>query len=608
MSADADATILDLYARELSYLRERGADFAAAYPKVASRLGVADRQCSDPHVERLIESFAFLTARLQRQLDQDLPELTAGLLGVLYPQYTSPIPSMAIAGFTVDVKEAALTSGYTIEKGTLLFAEAKAGPTCWFRTCYPVTLWPIVIESAAFVPWEDLGLSDSVLPVSDDGVSRRPAGAIRVRLTSGPELRALGVKRLRFYLNGDPIESARMYDLLFERDRPVLVTGVDADRSFSRGRLAPVGFAEGEDVIPCPPHALPGHRLAQEYFAFPRKFMFFDVDLDGLPAGQKADLLILLDRRPGNVAIRKDTFRLSCTPVVNLFPRTTEPVRVDGHRAEYRLVGDARRERHTEIHSVQAVTATGPGEPVQQRYAPFFSFAHPEPGDGEPRVFWHARRSDTGRADLPGSDLFLSFVDLDFNARAPGSEVVYAQVLCTNRGLTEQVDTGTPLMLELAAPTARAECLTKPTPQIAAPAGGQTLWRLVSNLSLNHLSLGGAHGAEALREILRAYLFSPARQAEQQISAITELESATVSRRLGAGAASRGMCRGTEVTLKLAEDQFGDSSPILFAEVLNRFLGLYAHLNSFTQLVLRSTAREEVWKRWPPMAGAKTLL
>jgi type VI secretion system protein ImpG len=218
-----------------------------------------------------------------------------------------------------------------------------------------------------------------------------------------------------------------------------------------------------------------------------------------------------------------------------------------------------------------------------------------------------ARRAPTGRADLPGSDVWLSFVDLDFDPRAPWSEIVYARALCTNRDLAAEIESGAPLSCEKASPAARITCLTKPTPTVAAPLGGQSLWRLVSNLSLSHLSLGGDRGADALQEILRANLFSPTREAEKQIAAIAGVESRTVQRRVGEQG-WRGLCRGTEVTVKLDEDQFGDSSPILFAEVLSRFLSLYAHLNSFTEMVLESTTREEVWKRWSPAAGAKPLL
>jgi type VI secretion system protein ImpG len=606
MAAEGNDRFLDLYARELAYLREQGAEFALAHPKIAGRLGIAGRHCSDPHVERMLESFAFLTARLQHGLDRDFPELTSGLLGVLYPQYTSPIPSMAIAAFDVAAK---LTSGYTIEKGTVLFAEAPGGPTCRFTTCYPVTLWPLTIKRCWFATREAQALPSQLVESGAD----RTVGAIRIALQSdGPRLRDLaatattngGRFSLRFYMTGDEIESFRLYDLLFERDRSVMITGGEGAAEAYPARIRAVGFEAEDDVLPYPPHAHLGYRLIQEYFAFPRKYLFFDIELDQIPEGLACELLILLDRRP-STPVRDDSFRLGCTPIVNLFPRLSEPVRIDQRRAEYRLLADARRERFTEIHSIQAVSSTRPGEPEQRVFPPFYSFSHAA-DEREAAVFWFARRAPTGRSAMPGTDVFLSFVDPSFDVQRPSAEVIYASVLCTNRDLAEEMDAGVQLSIERGEPVGPVRCLTKPTGQVGAPLGGQALWRLVSNLSLNHLSLGD-HGPEPLREILRAYLFNDAPQAERQIASIVDVASRTVTRRLGLDS-WRGFCRGSEVTLTFDEGGLSNSSPILLASVLSRFLSLYAHLNSFTELVLKSTKREEPWKRWRPMAGARPLL
>jgi len=598
MSADEDE-FLDLYARELSYLRERGADFAAAYPKIAARLGVEGRHVSDPHVERLVESFAFLTARIQRGLERDLPELTTALLGVLYPPYTSPIPSMAIASFEVDAKEAKLTSGYTIEKNTPLFAEAQGGTTCRFRTAYPVTLWPIAVEGAEFVAPEKLDLPPG---------SGSPAAVLKVRLsTPGVSFAKLGVPKLRFYLSGGGIRAYRLYEALVSHARRALVAD-ERGRVTGEARIEPVGFEPEEDLLPYPSHAHHGYRLIQEYFAFPEKFLFVDVFLQDLPDASRCDLLILLSQRPPtSVAVRGDAFALGCTPIVNLFQKATEPIRVDHRRPEYRLVADARRERITEIHSILQVTATAPGEGKPKIYEPFFSYAHRAEGHA-PSAFWHARRVSTSRKDIPGTDVYLNFVNLDFKPQRPPSETVYASVLCTNRDLAEEMSAGVPLHVERGAAVSRVTCLTKPTPPAESPLGGQALWRLVSNLTLSHVSLsGGPQGVDALREILSAYLFTESPEAERQIAGIADMACRVVTRRVGPDA-WRGYCRGTEITLTLDEERFVGSSPILFASVLRRFFALYAHMNTFTELVLKSNSREEVWKRWPPMVGEKALL
>jgi type VI secretion system protein ImpG len=601
-AGDPERELLDLYARELAYVREQGAEFAAQYPKIAARLGISGQICADPHVERLIEAFAFLNARLSRELEAELPQLTTSLLGVLYPQLACPVPAMAIAAFDIDPRESKLGSGYTIEKHTPLFATSQTGPVCRFRTAYPVTLWPVEIKAASMIPPETLDVPS--------WVTSGAAAAMRIDIaTGGVPLDKLGMKSLRFYISGGGMGAALLYDLVGAHTMKVFLLDEKSGAGEPPGaRLRPVGFEADEDVLPYPIHAHRGHRLIQEYFSFPEKFFFFDIEFSRLPASPKTSIIVLFNTKPGaGVAVRQTTLRLGCTPVTNLFSKSAEPIRVDQRRPEYRLIADVRRERTTEIHSIQRVAATAPGEPQQVVHEPFFSFAHRPPGD-EPRAFWHARRVPTGRKDLPGTDVWLSFVDLDFNPRRPPSSTVYATVLCTNRDLADEINMDTTLQLERPAPVKRCVCLTKPTPQRPAPLGGQALWRLVSNLSLNHLSISdGRAGVEALREILRGYIFGDAPDADRQIDGIVDVRSRPVTRRLG-GEAWRGFCRGTEVTLTINEDQFAGSSPILLASVLSRFFALYAHMNSFTELVLKSSSREKEWTRWPLMAGERALL
>jgi len=598
---EPDRDMLELYARELTYLRERGAEFAKDYPKIAARLGVSGQTSSDPHVEQLIQSFAFLSARLASEIEAELPLYTTSLLGALYPQLACPVPAMAIACFEVDPKESKLGSGYTIAKHTPLFAASQSGPVCHFRTAFPITLWPIEIKNAAMVPPETLDIPSWFLT--------NAAAAMSIEIaTGGVPLDKLGMRSLRVHLAGGGMSAAKLYDLIAAHTVKVLVVGDNPSQDWVEAKIRPVGFDPDEDVLPYPPQAHRAHRLVQEYFAFPEKFHFFDIEFGALPPQKSVKIIVLFSEKPpSGIAIRASTLKLGCVPVINLFPRSAEPIRVDHTRPEYRLVADARRERTTEIHSITRVAATAPGEPHQVEYSPFFSFVHHRAGE-KPRAFWHARRVETGRKDLPGTDLHLTFVDTDFRVSRPPSEAVYASVLCTNRDLAGEIAMGTQLSPERPIPAKKIVCLTKPTLQRAAPLGGEALWRLISNLSQNHLSLtDNQTGAGALREILRAYVFGDAPDAERQIDAIQEVSSRVVTRRLGSDA-WRGYCRGLEITLTIADEQFAGSSAVLLAAVLSRFFALQAHINAFTELVLKRASRAEVWKRWPPTAGERALL
>ena len=593
MSGAAADDMLAYYLAELSHLREAGAEFAHDYPKVARRLELGRDECPDPHVERLIESFAFLTGRIQRRLDDEFPEVASALLGVLYPHLTAPVPSATVARFEVDPAQGKLSTGYPVARHTPLFAQTPEGLLCRFRTCYPVTLWPLRVREA-------------VLESSDRyRAPPRTAAVLRIRLENTAD-EPCRPERLRFYLNGQLRSAGALYELLAAHVVGVAARPVDGEPvDLGADALRPVGFAPDEEVLPYPPHAHPGYRLVQEYFAFPHKYLFADVaGLDRIPPARAWELLVFLDARPPDwLAVGRDTFQLGCTPVVNLFRRTTEPLRLDHRRSEYRLVPDVRRERTTEVHTVLRVSCTSDAAADEGVFDPFYSLSHRRTA----RAFWHARRVPTGRRDVQGSDTLLSFVDLDSNPARPRERTVWAHTLCTNRRLAEQLPPGHALQIEEAAPLHRITVLNQPTPQIDPPLGGAAQWRLVSALSLGHLSLTGPGALDALREILRLYGAFSVAGGDAQVDGLREMAVRRVVRRAGEGP-WRGLVRGTEVTLTFDEEMYPGTSALLLGAVLARFLALYASINSFTETVARSRQRPGEWKRWPPMAGEETLL
>lgn len=605
MPDDSREDLLDHYQRELLYLRTQGAEFAARYPKVAARLDFGGGQSTDPHVERLLESFAFLTARIQRTLDAEFPLIPSALLDVLYPALTAPVPSLAIARMDVDPAQARAAGGFTVPDNTTLFSESVDGTVCRFRTGYPVELWPIEVVEAAIEPASAFTFLDG----------RREVGAVlRVRLCALGRLTFadMAPERLRFHLHAGPTGGGALYELLLNQTRAVAVRPVGRTQpTMERPSdvIRPVGFASDEDVIPWMPYAHQGYRMIQEYFVFPEKYLFVDVcGLGGYGDGTETDLLFLLAAPPRRrVHVDRGTVRLNCVPIVNLFRRTSEPVRLDRTQLEYRLVPDSHRERSTEIHSIVRMSASSSFDDDSRAFHPFFAFDHGMSRD-EARAFWTVRRQPTGRADLPGTDMLVSFVDLDFRPTRPPAQVVFAHTLCTNRAVAEQMPVGARLEMEVDAPVKGIVCLTKPTPQIPPPMGGATLWRLVSHLSLNHLSLdGGAGGLKALREILRLYAAVGGSTVDEQVAGVTGLACRDVVRRVGSDV-WRGFCRGTEIRLTLDEDRFVGSHPFLLAAVLERFFALYAAMNAFTQLVLVSEQRPGVWKTWPPLAGDRPVL
>ena len=609
---------LDYYQEELIYLRRMGAQFARLHPQAASRLELGADQCPDPQVERLIESFAFLTARIRRDLDDEFPELATALLGVLYPHLVSPLPSVTIAHLQVDPSQGKLASGYTVEKGTELFASAideqarrpaspLDRPVCRFRTCYPVTLWPVEVEWAGVEGPEKHGMDERVPGV-------RAVLRLRLRALQGT-FAEMECRRLRFYLNGETTgHASRLYQLIFQHVRRVAVLPPDEAVPVllpEADTLLPVGLGADEDVLPYPAHAHPAYRLLQEYFVARRKFFFFDLDhVDCSRGGKTLDLLFFLDRAPSEtVRLDARNFVLGCTPIVNLFTRVTEPVRLDGFQSEYRLAADARHESTTEIHSLLEVDAVDRESARTERLEPFYSFRH-QVQPSAPSCYWHSRRSPAMGGEQRGTDVYLSFVDAGFRTTAPAARTVFARALCTNRRLAEQLPERAILQLEVPAPVRSVTTLHVPTRARDPVLGGAALWRLVSHLSVGYLSLAegdAEHSLQALQEILRLYAAFGTETVETRIGGIQEIRCRPMVRRIGPDA-WRGFCRGTEITLTFSQDAFAGTSPFLLAAVLNRCFARYVSVNSFTQLAVRMSNSEEVWKQWPPMTGERVLL
>jgi len=600
-----EESLLEYYERELSILRQQGQEFAQAYPKVASRLLLEPGKCEDPHVERLIQAVAFLAARIHRKIDDEFPEITDALLGLLYPHYLAPIPSMSVAEFTLDPAQGKVTTGYEIPRHTLLYSRPVDGTQCRFRTGYPVVLWPVTLASARF---------DVPEPRS------KALGLLRMELRTqgGMPFRELELDRLRFYLDGEGQSAHTLYELLVNRTREIWIKPVDAKANHKpvvlpASCLQPVGFGTEEGLLPYLPHAFMGYRLLQEYFTFPQKFLF--VDMTGLQNAARLDLadkmeiLILLDQAPRvDHVITLDNFKLGCAPVVNLFPQVAEPVRLDHTQHEYRVIPDVRRQQAYEVYSIADAVLTAADSLTTQPVQPLYSVHHGGTDD-QPMAYWYAARRPAERKGDTGTELFISLVDLDVRPALPPFETLTLRTLCTNRDLPRKLsadDVGGEFELEGAAPVSRIRALIKPTDPVRPPLSGERQWRLISHLSLSYLSLASG-GPEALQEILGLYDFSGSAVIRQHIAGILSLDSRRVVRRptvMG----WHGFCRGMEITLQFDEDKYVGSGVFLFASVLERFLGLHASLNSFTQLIATSRQRDTPIKRWPPRAGEQVLL
>ncbi len=600
--------LLPYYERELKFIRHLAGEFAEKYPKVAGRLKLQPDACEDPHVERLIESFAILAGRIHHKLDDEFPEITESLLDVLYPHYLRPIPSQAIVQFQMTATES-IPESLIVPAGTPAHSKPDGGNVCSFRTCYPVTVSPLRVVNASVSPIDRF---------ATPGLPREAAAVIRLEMEclGGLRLEQLPLDCIRFYLNGESAAVHTLYEFLFLNSLGITVRPSPAPTDtqaqlLPAGALEPVGFAVAEGILPYSDRSFLGYRLLQEYFTFPEKFFFVDLKLKGLSRrgfGRAFEISILLKQpdQPHRLvalgqAVGPETFQLGCTPVVNLFERVAEPIRLSQTKTEYHVVPDQYRQLQTEVYSVDHVSSSNYLDEVQV-YEPFYSLRH---GAESPRQYWHTHRRSSFRKNDDGTEVYLSLVDLDFNASVPPVDTLTVRVTCTNRDQAARVRaTGEFGELELERAMVRARFVRRPSAPGRPPSRRGLQWRLISHLSLNHLSIV-KDGQVALQEILRLYDFSSDPVIRSQIAGITEVTSRScVSRVISETGVT--FCRGTDVTLDFDENQYIGSGVYLLACVLQRFLGLYSAVNSFSRVTART--KKGVLKRWPPLAGEQFLL
>ncbi|WP_151634780.1 type VI secretion system baseplate subunit TssF [Noviherbaspirillum aerium] len=602
--------LLPYYERELTFLRRTSREFAERYPKVAGRLLLSGETCDDPHIERMIQSFALLAGRIHRKLDDEYPEFTEALLQVAFPQFLRPFPSVSIAHFDAGAGADRTAAPLSIPRHTQLHTRPVKGVSCRFRTAYEVDLLPVHIARVEFEQVVDgTGLSADVAASS--------VAAIRIRLEGqpdSPDLQSLCGKPLRLFLNGEPGVVAAVRIALFGHLKGIWVSDPDSSAiaELPASALQPVGFQEHEALLDDDVRFHRAYQLLLEYFAFPEKFNFIDIDLRRaiarLPAGKRQiDIRFGLAKGIGQDAqahlldrLGKENFLLACTPVVNLFSRNAEPIRVTETTTTYPVIIDNRHPDAYEVFELRRVCRLH-GDSRSDKaedFRPFYSIRHGEAHDG-PARYWHASYP-ANRSDF----MEITLVDSDLEPDRIGHSTLSIDVSCSNRDLPSQLPFGLmdgDLFAEGDLPVKLVRLLRRPTPSYCFQKGRGAQWRFISQLSLNHFSLDGK-GLDALKEILVLYDVSGSAINRHQIDGLVGIVHRGAVTRLP-GNPFPVMVRGIEIRLTVDETHYAGIGLFMFAQILDRFFGLYIHTNSFTRLTIisRQTGKELI--KCPPRCG-----
>ena len=610
--------LLPYYEKELSALRQQTQAFATQYPKIAAQLMLDGDSCDDPHVERMIESFAFLAARIHKKIDDDFPQISDALLSILLPHLLRPVPSMSIAQLTLP-SNAQLTGTQHIPRGTSLLSRPVKGLPLRYRCAWPVEIAPIEVEHAFC----------SATSLTGEATLQDESTVICIRLAAigQSQFSSLGLQSLRFYLDGESAVTHTLLELLRTSVTRISLHAPENAPKVTPVQLAPrhlqtLGLDTSEGLLDYDPRSFLGYRLLQECFTLPEKFLFVELQKLNLERfGKQLEIRFHLApvSKPERLtrleqAVQASTFRLHCTPIVNLFKQQAEPIRITQEVHEYPVIPDVRRPMGLEVYSIDSVhrlrRTHGGAETVA--YAPVFAVGQakddPQHAD-DVDVCWMAQRSPSPHAHDNGTEMQIALVDRRLDPRVPQADTLSISLTCTNRDLPAHLPFGgsdSMLQLEEGGAIASAKLLKKPTAPSRAALRNANLWKLLSHLSLNHFSIIDG-GREALIDILNLYNFDGSASLRKQINGIVEVHSEPGLLLMGK-APRQAFVRGTEITITFDEDQYVGSGVMAFAQVLDVFFGMYCTANSWTRLTVNSRQREQAIVVFAARSGAQKLV
>ncbi|MFG0831990.1 type VI secretion system baseplate subunit TssF [Aeromonas bivalvium] len=579
---------------ELAFLRLQGREFADAHPELTRFLS---DQNTDPDVERLLEGFAFLTGNLRAKIEDEFPELTHGLLGMLWPNYLRPVPSMTMMQFSVipgSIAQPAL-----VKQGCMVDSHPQDGVSCHFQTCRDAWVYPAEIARIEAQSGTDLSTI-----------------SLDIALHGPLPLCELQLDKLRLYLGGDGYTAYELYFWLSHQ-----LSHIELEVEGKRFRqdakaLRSVGFGRDDALLPYPNNVYSGYRILQEFFCFPQSFLFFELsggDWPRQPLPVSAFKIHFCFTRPlpADLKIRPDSFMLNCVPAINLFQHDSEPINLNGRQTEYPLKASYRHSDSFEIFSVDKVEGWAEGNLGRARgaprlYQPFESFQHQiERAKGRLALYYRVRVKESVAGQ--GFEHQLSFVRGDETSMVQLDESISVTLTCTNRGKAARLKAGDVCVPTGSSPSfATFKNLMRPTRPLHPALDGSLHWTLISNLSLNYVSL---LRRDALVQVLRTYDF-PAlqdKQAEQasrkRLAGIEEISTQPVDRLV------KGMpVRGLKSVLSIRQSAFGNEGELyLFSTVLAHFLSLYASVNAFHLLEVVNLDNKECYK-WPVQIGQHSLM
>ncbi|MGV3344532.1 type VI secretion system baseplate subunit TssF [Enterobacteriaceae bacterium LUAb1] len=593
------AKLLEYYSKELYFLKQYGNLFNKKFPTIAKRLGFIDGKSEDPHVERLIESVALLTAQLQQRMDDDLSELTQGILETLMPQFLRPIPAVSVVQFASNPEASTLQQTLSVARHTQLYSRTSEGVECRFRTCYPLSILPVELTSAALVSENyenDWSLSLSML----SRARTLPAGAT-----------------VRIYLDGQVRFNYLLYAALLSQVATLEYRKNDQKVSYHQQDIKAAGFDEEDGLCADDLHIDPVHNIIRDYAVFPERFLFIDLPLptELFIDNDLTPIIATIKFRSG-LTVRKlsvlsqqcntDNIKLNCVPVVNIFQQMAEPIIPDNNTHEYLLTPDVRTPENYAIYAIKEVRLKRKNSLKKESdiISPLFG-VQTETTENSNGIVWQSQHKLALMEKGEVTNVFLSFATLGEAELNSQTDMVTVMTTCTNKNIIADIPTGNSagdFTTQINLPGIIIKGLMHPRLPIFPQFTDINKWRFISQLSLNKMLYSGKQGVSSLKQALDIYNISQNSVYAHLVNLLTDIKVESIMGRLYADN-PLSVARGLAVTLLFHKDALEQPGFYLFCSVVEKYLGQYAPVNSFIQTTTRIDGEEDAVVIWPKRAA-----
>lgn len=594
-------SFLNYYHDELLFLRQKGGSFAKAHPEIAERLDIKNGQSTDPQTERIIESVAFMAAKLNQKIDDNAQNIAFHLLSALYPNLINTFPPCGVVKFETD-ESVLISDNISVAKGTNLFVKARSGNECQFKTIYPLTLYPLKISG---INLQKTG--------GDDGW----AFEINIKTTSVP-IELISPNDILFYINSEvPDQALVIYESLFSKaNRDIFLKVRDTQVKLPPQNLVQCGFDDSESVCPVTPYSTNSFQLFQEMLHFRKKFMFFRVfgigeTINSLGLESIDEFSIIIDAKLTTErlfeVVKDDSIILNSAPIVNLFNVTSDPFKFDGTSSKYLLLADQTRDSSIEIHSVSELHIIDDRTKEDKIVQPYFSLAIDSDTNIIHDLYWLHSKESSQLRNLDGFDTYISFVDTKMNPYNIYADVVYAKTLCTNRYATRDISTSSKMYIDsIETGGYYAKLLHKTTEPVSFSENTSSLWNLISQLTATHMSVSKAGNLmDSLRKISDLFSSSNRLKVDELFEGIKKVEVREIVQRFGKDA-WRGFVKGKEITFEVAEES--SFFTYFLGCIVNQYLSDIISINSFIKLVMKSTINGKTLATWNATSGKRDLI